>query len=108
MQSKSKPIVPRLLIVALIYVLVTSAVFAISKAISTDAPLALRTTLAILLDITWCLPITIGRLAPSMPVWCFFLLVPVNALVAGFVVVSFVDVIAETRRPQEPADPPAD
>jgi len=94
----------RIVIIGVVYLLVTGTMFYGAVLLARgNGPLGLRQVLATVLDVAWCLPITIGRMVHSLPPWVFAVLVLVNAVIAAFVISTFVDVLGD-RRKSKPVD----
>jgi len=91
----------RIVIIGVVYLLVTAAMFYGSLMLARNGgPLLLRQVLATVLDVAWCLPITIGRMVHNLPPWAFVVLVLVNAVIAAFVISTFADIVGDRRKPK--------
>ena len=110
MKNKPATQVRRIIIIAVVYLIVTAAIFYACVLLARNGgPVPLRQVLATILDVAWCVPITVGRMTPSLPTWGFVVLVLVNAAIAAFVITIFADVIGDRRKPKsvDPDDAPA-
>ena len=105
MNNKKKSPAQRVITIGVIYTIVTMALFFLARYLNgqTANPTltTIRSVLATILDVAWCIPITIGRMAHGMPGWLFGILVLVNAAIVAFVITIFVDIAAERRKPQQ-------
>jgi len=101
MKNKPPSQIRRIILIAVIYLVATAALFYGSVLLlRSGGSLGLRQVLATVLDVAWCLPITVGRMVPSLPTWAFVVLVLVNAVIAAFVISTFVDVANDRRKPK--------